>query len=352
MLAIVGLFVVAPSFRALALIFVGYETVAAWVFAGTTRYRVPVGLRARAARRGGDREVPFRSAARARSSATVRASSGRPPRSARCSGPRGSARPRARAPARPIAAARGRGRSRAAASRAASASASPGGTSRPVSPSRTRSSSPPIDAAITGRARSIASSATIPKPSPSDGTTTASDSSIAALDRRHVAEEAHRVERGRARARDPSARARGRRGRRCRAARRAARRARARNARSSTTWPLIGIRRPMQRKRGASPAYGSRLRAGGDPVVDDLEVRLGEALGLGEVAREAARDRDLPVRERADRPVAEREQAPLAELVEAVLRREPHRHARDRARPSGRTRRRGRGACAGSSAGA
>ena len=29
------------AFRALALIFVGYETLAAWVFAGTTRYRVP-----------------------------------------------------------------------------------------------------------------------------------------------------------------------------------------------------------------------------------------------------------------------------------------------------------------------
>ena len=34
-------------------------------------------------------------------------------------------------------------------------------------------------AAITGRARSIASSATMPKPSPIDGTTTIADSSIA-----------------------------------------------------------------------------------------------------------------------------------------------------------------------------
>ena len=50
------------------------------------------------------------------------------------------------------------------------------------------------------------------------------------------------------------------------------------------------------------------LGAGGDAVVDDLEVGLREALGLGEVAREAARDRDLPVRERADRAVAEREE--------------------------------------------
>ena len=64
--------------------------------------------------------------------------------------------------------------------------------------------------------------------------------------------------------------------------------------------------------------------------MDDLEVRLGEALGLGEVAGEAARDRDLPVRERADRPVAEREDPALAELVEAVLRREPDRHPGDR----------------------
>ena len=66
--------------------------------------------------------------------------------------------------------------------------------------------------------------------------------------------------------------------------------------------------------------------------MDDLEVRLRKALGLGEVAREAARDRDLLVRERADRPVAEREDAALAELVEAVLGREPDRDAGERAR--------------------
>jgi 4-amino-4-deoxy-L-arabinose transferase-like glycosyltransferase len=39
-LAVVGLFVVPLYFRVLALIFIGYETLAAWVFAGTTRYRV------------------------------------------------------------------------------------------------------------------------------------------------------------------------------------------------------------------------------------------------------------------------------------------------------------------------
>ena len=41
LLAIAGLFFVPSAFRALALIFVFYETAAAWVFAGTTRYRVP-----------------------------------------------------------------------------------------------------------------------------------------------------------------------------------------------------------------------------------------------------------------------------------------------------------------------
>ena len=41
LLALAGLFFVSAAFRALALIFVGYETLAAWVFAGTTRYRVP-----------------------------------------------------------------------------------------------------------------------------------------------------------------------------------------------------------------------------------------------------------------------------------------------------------------------
>ncbi|HWE80171.1 MAG TPA: glycosyltransferase family 39 protein [Gaiellaceae bacterium] len=41
LLAIAGLFVVPLVFRVLAAIFVAYETLAAWVFAGTTRYRVP-----------------------------------------------------------------------------------------------------------------------------------------------------------------------------------------------------------------------------------------------------------------------------------------------------------------------
>jgi 4-amino-4-deoxy-L-arabinose transferase-like glycosyltransferase len=41
LLAFAGLFRVDTRFRVLALTFVGYETLAAWVFAGTTRYRVP-----------------------------------------------------------------------------------------------------------------------------------------------------------------------------------------------------------------------------------------------------------------------------------------------------------------------
>jgi 4-amino-4-deoxy-L-arabinose transferase-like glycosyltransferase len=40
-LAVVGLFFVPLPFRVLALIFIVYETLAAWVFAGTTRYRIP-----------------------------------------------------------------------------------------------------------------------------------------------------------------------------------------------------------------------------------------------------------------------------------------------------------------------
>jgi 4-amino-4-deoxy-L-arabinose transferase-like glycosyltransferase len=41
LLALAGLFFVPAPFRVLALLFVGYETLAAWVFVGTTRYRVP-----------------------------------------------------------------------------------------------------------------------------------------------------------------------------------------------------------------------------------------------------------------------------------------------------------------------
>jgi len=41
LLAVAGLFLVPLPFRVLAIVFAAYETGAAWVFAGTTRYRVP-----------------------------------------------------------------------------------------------------------------------------------------------------------------------------------------------------------------------------------------------------------------------------------------------------------------------
>ena len=65
--------------------------------------------------------------------------------------------------------------------------------------------------------------------------------------------------------------------------------------------------------------------------MDDLEVLLLEALGLGEVLREPLGDRDVDVRQRADGAVGEPEPAPFAELVEPVLRRETERNARQRA---------------------
>ena len=94
---------------------------------------------------------------------------------------------------------------------------------------------------------------------------------------------------------------------------------------------------PLDRDQAADAEQArlaARVRAHGvprrDAVVDDLEVLLVEALGLGEVVREPLRDRDVDVGERADRAVGEPEPAALAELVEAVLRGEPQRHPRDR----------------------
>ena len=95
-------------------------------------------------------------------------------------------------------------------------------------------------------------------------------------------------------------------------------------------WPLIGISRPDAEEPRHAALVRPRRAVRRDPVVDDLEARLVEALGVGQVARQAARDRDVDVREARHRAVAEREGAALAELVEAVLRREPDRHARER----------------------
>ena len=67
-LAIVGLFFVPSAFRALAVIYVFYETAAAWVFAGTTRYRVSWDFVLGAARgRGAGRDLAPATRACARS---------------------------------------------------------------------------------------------------------------------------------------------------------------------------------------------------------------------------------------------------------------------------------------------
>ena len=56
LLAIAGCWFVPRRFLVLVLCFVGYETFAAWVFAGTTRYRVAWDFLLARARRGGARE--------------------------------------------------------------------------------------------------------------------------------------------------------------------------------------------------------------------------------------------------------------------------------------------------------
>ena len=68
-LALAGLFIVRVAFRVLALIFVVYETAAAWVFAGTTRYRVAWDFVLAVLAAAAIARVPFRSAV---SSAAVR----------------------------------------------------------------------------------------------------------------------------------------------------------------------------------------------------------------------------------------------------------------------------------------
>ena len=145
----------------------------------------------------------------------------------------------------------------------------------------------------------------MPKPSPSEGTTTIAASSIASPDRRDEAEEANRlleaelagvglerrlerpapgdVERG---ARDDGPR-----------------------LRECAQEDEVALDRD-QPPDAEQARLAARVRRRGvarrDPVVDDLEVLLVEALRLGEVAREALRDRDVHVRERADRAVGER----------------------------------------------
>src|SRR5437667_5031787 len=89
---------------------------------------------------------------------------------------------------------------------------------------------------------------------------------------------------------------------------------------------------PDTEKARLGARVGARAIPRRDPVVDDDEPLLVEALGLREVMREALRDRDVDVRKRAHGSVGKPEEAPLAELVEAVLRREAERNAGHRAR--------------------
>ena len=185
-----------------------------------------LGLPAGAARRRGDREgaVPVGRVERCRCAGRS-ARSGRPPRSARCSGPRGSARPRARAPARPISAAPAGVVREPQHRRRRATSASPGGDEQArlavadevLEPADRRGDHRPraLHRLERDHAEALAERR--------------HDDDVRLLDRRAGSASRGRgsapPRRGRARARGPSARARARRGRRCRAARRAARRA-------------------------------------------------------------------------------------------------------------------------------
>ena len=185
-----------------------------------------LGLRARACSpRRRSRECRSARSARGCRCGGRRARSGRPPRSARCSGPRGSARSRGgapRGPSRPPGAGSSASREHRLGERV--------GVARRDEQARLAVAHEVLEPADRGgdhRAARAPSPRARPCRSPRRATARRrrATRSIAALDRRHVAEEAHRLVRGRARARGPSARARARRARRCRAARRAARRA-------------------------------------------------------------------------------------------------------------------------------
>ena len=286
-LAIVGFFVAPPRFVVLAVLLLAYNTLAAMVFAGTTRYRAPwdfllallaafalaASLGARAAtapralrRRGLERTrvelLDALDAALGRELARARARGRRAP-----SPPLAGDRPRARrsprrAPRRP-----------------------PGGTTSPVSPSATISGSPPTALAITGRARSIASSATMPNPSPSDGTTTTAASSIArwtgeTKPRKRTASSTPELTRVRLQRR------------RERAASRDVEcdvrhlRARLRESAQEDEVALDRDEPPDAEESRRRSRVRRRLTVRSDPVVDDLEVLLVEPLGLGEVLRE------------------------------------------------------------------
>ena len=202
---------------------------------------------------------------------------------------------RARRPRRTAAPARGRARARRSPRRAPSASS--GGTTRPVSPSSTISGSPPTSVTIAARPRSAASSATMPKPSPREGTTTIALRSYTSLHGADLAEkrDARREpRRAAAQPRLPSPAISSVRSGSCSRA--------VANARNRTSNPLIGISRPT-RSEPRRVGRRRRLRPRLDAVVHDGEIVDGEPLGRREVAREAVRDRDLRVREARRRTI-------------------------------------------------
>ena len=77
-------------------------------------------------------------------------------------------------------------------------------------------------------------------------------------------------------------------------------------------------------------ADSGKSACGAGPCLDNWPPFVVESLDVLEVTGEAARDRDVHVREARDCPVGDAEVRRLPELVEPVLRREAHRHARHR----------------------
>ena len=165
----------------------------------------------------------------------------------------------------------------------------------PSRPPRRSPGRPPTSLAITARPRSIASSATMPNPSPNEGTTTISARSYTgaggATLPRNVTRSARPSRATVARSCDSSgpspAISRVSSGTSSRTSR---------SASSSTSCPLIGISLPTIARRG-SPGGGGGCEARLDAVVDDLERGRVEPLVLREVPGKPCGDRDVDVGE-------------------------------------------------------
>jgi hypothetical protein len=199
-----------------------------------------------------------------------------------------------------------------------------------VTPSSTSSPRPPISAAITGRARSIASSH---HPESLSHRRHHDRRGVLdrALNRRDIAEEANGVldaellrERAQCRLERPAARE-------IELQRRHAP-TRLRECPQQDDVALDRDQPADAEETRHVPGVPARLAVRLDSVVHDLKAGTVEAFDLFEVARKPARDRDVRVGEARDRAVAEGEAAVLAELVEAVLRRDADRDSRQRPR--------------------